>query len=198
MSKTVQYFLSLQSPWTYLGHQRLVDLCSRCSATIELRPMNIAKLFPATGGLPLAKRSPQRQRYRLAELKRWHEYLRLPLNLHPAFFPVDERLAAGVVLAANEENTGHAVDLAGRILAAVWAEERNIADPETLLAIATQSGFDGEQLVERARQGHYDTIVDANTEQAIELGVFGPPTYVVDGEAFWGQDRLDFVERALG
>ena len=197
MSKTIDYYVSLQSPWTYLGHQRLLELAAQHDATIIPRPVDFGTIFPATGGLPLPKRAPQRQAYRLVELARWRDFLNLPLNLQPRYFPVSEALAAGIVIAARQQDTAAAVALTGAILRAVWVEERDIADPITLGAIASAFGLDGEDLLRQAEQ---DTIRDmkaADSQAAIARGVFGAPSYVYQDEIFWGQDRLDFLDRHL-
>ena len=197
MSKTIDYYVSLQSPWTYLGHQRLLELAAQHDATIIPRPVDFGTIFPATGGLPLPKRAPQRQAYRLVELARWRDFLNLPLNLQPRYFPVSEALAAGIVITARQQDSAAAVALTGAILRAVWVEERDIADPITLGAIASAFGLDGEDLLRQAEQ---DTIRDmkaADSQAAIARGVFGAPSYVYQDEIFWGQDRLDFLARAL-
>ena len=197
MIKTIDYYLSLQSPWTYLGHQRLLELAAQHSATIIPWPVDFGTIFPATGGLPLAKRSAQRQAYRMIELGRWRDYLDVPLNLQPRFFPVNEHLAAGMVIAAREQDSASAVALTGAILRAVWAEERDIADPITLAAIATALNLDGADLLARAEQKKINDSKAADSQKAMERGVFGAPSYLYKDELFWGQDRLEFLARAL-
>jgi len=197
MTDIIDYYCSLQSPWTYLGHQRLCAMAARHQITVQIRPVDFATVFPATGGLPLPKRSPQRQAYRMQELQRWRAFLNLPLTLEPKYFPAGERLAAGMVIALRDSRPEQALALAGAVLRAVWVEERNIADPATLLAIAGENNLDGEALLSEAEQEKYGEIIAADSQAAIERGVFGAPTYVYRDEVFWGQDRLDFLERAL-
>jgi 2-hydroxychromene-2-carboxylate isomerase len=192
--REVDYYLSLNSPWTYLGHERFMAIAARAGAKVTLHPVDFGVIFPQTGGLPVGKRSPQRQAYRIQELVRWRDHLKVPLNLHPAHWPADDRLATGMVVAAREAALD-AATLAGAFMRAVWAEERDIGDEETALAIAREQGFDGEVLREQASHGL--TLRDEDTLAAIERGVFGAPSYVIGDQIFWGQDRLDFVERAL-
>ncbi|MFL6657123.1 MAG: 2-hydroxychromene-2-carboxylate isomerase [Massilia sp.] len=198
MSKTVTYYLTPQSPWTYLGHARLVDLAQQHGAVIDIKPVDLGRVFSVSGGLPLAKRAPQRQAYRLQELARWAAYLQLPMNVQPKFFPVQPDLASRLIIAAR---TGLGADVAlaltGAIMHALWAEEKNIADDATLVQIASLCGVDGAMLLKAAATPGVQEQLDKNTDDAIAANVFGSPWYVVDGEAFWGQDRLDFVERAL-
>jgi carboxymethylenebutenolidase len=197
MTKTIDYYCSLQSPWTYLGHQRLYAMATKYDAAIHIRPVDFATVFPATGGLPLPKRSPQRQAYRMQELKRWRQFLGLPLTLQPQYFPASERLAAGMVIALRDTQPEQALTLAGAVLRAVWAEERDIGDRATLLAIAAENALDGSALLAEAEQDKYSDIIARDSQAAISRGVFGAPSYVYDDEVFWGQDRLDFLERAL-
>jgi hypothetical protein len=136
MTKTVDYFLSPVSPWTYLGHERLREMCRRHGARINVRPCDLGgKIFPVSGGLPLKQRAPQRQAYRMAELKRWRAYLDIPLTLEPKYFPADGEPASRLIIAASRLSEDAAMALAGAALRACWAEERNIADADTLKAI---------------------------------------------------------------
>ncbi|WP_366657852.1 2-hydroxychromene-2-carboxylate isomerase [Fodinicurvata sp. EGI_FJ10296] len=196
MTKSVDYYCFLSSPWTYLGSARLYEIAARHGATIAHRPVDLAKIFPVSGGLPLAKRAIQRQRYRMAELQRWRDFLDVPLTLEPKYFPVDTIPASQLVVAAD--TLGHDPGpLAHAILRAVWAEERDIADPATLTAIADAAGFDGKALITASADDDVRHRFDAFTQEAIDRDVFGSPTYIVNGDLFWGQDRLDFVDRAL-
>jgi 2-hydroxychromene-2-carboxylate isomerase len=199
MSKTIQYFFTPHSPWAYLGHARLVALAKQTGAQIEPRPFDLARVFSVSGGQPLAKRAPQRQAYRLQELARWSEFLNLPLKPQPKFFPVPPEPAANLIIATRTSlGAEAALELAGAILRAVWAEDKNTTDEATLAQIATACGLDGEMLVKSSRTAGVQEQYQRNTDEAIAGNVFGVPWYVVDGENFWGQDRLDFVERALG
>ncbi len=197
MDKEIEYHLFANSPFTYLGHQRLVDIARRHEAMIRLRPMDATKVFPVSGGLPLAKRAPQRVVYRMVELTRWRDFLGLSMNLTPKFFPVAADAASRLIIAADEVSTEAGLDITGRVLAAVWREERDIADEATLASIASAAGLDAAALMARCRSPQIQARYDAYTQQAIDAQVFGAPTYRYRGELFWGQDRLDFLDRAL-
>ena len=197
MAEHVDYYFSLNSPWAYMGHRRLADLAEHHGLSIRVHPVDFSgTIFPATGGLPVGKRSPQRQAYRLVELERWRKELGIALNMDPGFWPADETLAAGMVLAARESGVG-AVKFAGALMGAVWAEERNIADRDTLLAIAGECDLDGETLIAAAETDEITELRASESRQAIDRGVFGAPTYIYDGQPFWGQDRLDLLERTI-
>lgn len=197
MRHTVDYFLAPHSPWVYLGHARFEALVRDTGAEVRVRPMDLAQVFPVSGGLPLPQRAPQRQAYRLLELRRFSEALGLPLNPQPAHFPVPGDPAALLITAvAARDGAEAALCLTGAVARAVWAEERDISDPVALRALLGECGLDAERLA----QSHDETTqaaYAANTRDAIAAGVFGAPSYVIDGELFWGQDRLDFVERRL-
>jgi 2-hydroxychromene-2-carboxylate isomerase len=194
----IDYYFSLISPWTYLGSRRIEQIAARHRATLRPYPVDLGRVFPVSGGLPLAKRAPQRQAYRLMELARWREFLKVPLNIHPKFFPANETQAAACVIATRlDHGDAKAVELAHAIMHGVWAGEMNIADPAALKEIVASVGLDAEATLKRATQPNIAATRDKDTEQAIALNVFGAPTYVIDGELFWGQDRLDFVERKL-
>lgn len=196
MPKTVEYYLTPSSPWVYLGHRRFADIAARNGATIAFIPVDLAKVFPVSGGLPLPQRAPQRLAYRLAELKRWRDFLGMALNVQPKFHPVDSDRAVRFLTAARERRDD-AMALAEALLAACWAEEHNIADTSVLLACAAAVGMNGDALRAAADSEEIRRIAQADFDRAVARGVFGAPTYVVDDELFWGQDRLDFVERAL-
>lgn len=196
MPKSIDYYLSLRSPWAYLGSTRLEEIAARHGAEVAVKPVDFGTIFPQTGGLPLPKRAPARQAYRLVELRRWRARLDLPLNLEPIGFAVDEGPAARLVLAARDSG-GDPLRLAHAVLRAVWVEERRIDEPETLKAIAEETGHDGAALLARAERPETAAAYEALTREALSRGVFGAPTYVYRDEPFWGQDRLDFLDRAL-
>jgi len=196
VSRNLDYFMAPASPWTYLGHQRLVDLCAHRAISIRMMPFDLGKVFAQSGGLPLPQRAPQRQAYRLVELARWRDATGLPLNVQPRFFPVNGDDAALVLIGAQlHHGAAGAIDLAGRILRAVWAEERNIADPAVMAALIGEAGLDASAIAGR-RQDAIATY-EANTQEASRQQVFGAPWYTWQGEPFWGQDRLDLLERAM-
>jgi 2-hydroxychromene-2-carboxylate isomerase len=190
MTKQIDYYLTPTSPWSYLGHERFVQIARRHGATVAVKPVDYGVIFPQSGGLPLAKRAPQRQAYRLVELARWRDFLGVPLNIHPKFFPADPMQAACLICAAPD---GVRLGLAGDFMRAVWAEERNIADAAVVAEIAARHGI--ANAADAVAKGK--AIFEGYTQEAVARQVFGAPTYVYREELFWGQDRLDFLERAM-
>lgn len=197
MAKSIDYYFTPVSPYTYLGHERLIEIAARHGASIVVKPVDYGRIFPVSGGLPLKQRPPQRQAYRLVELKRWSEHLARTLNLHPKYFPVPAEHAARWILAAKARSEGDALRFAGALLRAVWAEERDISDPASLAAIAGEQGLDADEIVMAATSADITSRYDALTQEAIDRQIFGAPTYIYRDELFWGQDRLDFLDRAL-
>jgi 2-hydroxychromene-2-carboxylate isomerase len=196
MTKTIDYYYTHLSPWTYLGHERFLSVATALRATVKFKPSSFAAIFPKSGGLPLAKRAPQRKAYRMMELRRWREFLGIPLNLEPKYFPVPDEAAQCLAIAAahQELDVGK---LSGAMLRAVWAEERDVSDESTLIEIAKEQDIDGESLLERSKADDISAVYEANTRDAMDRHVFGAPTYIFQDELFWGQDRLEFLERAL-
>ena len=196
MSRTIDYYFATISPYAYLGHDRFVAIAQKHGATVAVKPINIGEVFPVSGGLPLSKRAPQRQAYRLVELARWSQYLNKPMTIQPRFFPVNGDLAAYWILAASELGSTQALALAGAVGRAIWEQDRNIADAATMQAIALECGLPAA-LAARAQAPEIAEKYAALTREAIARGVFGAPTYVVEDELFWGQDRLDFLDRKM-
>ncbi len=196
MSKTIDYFFALPSPWTYLGGERLIAIAARSGAAIAYKPVDVGRVFGAAGTLHLKDRPKARQAYRLVELKRWRARLGIPINLEPRHFPVDQRLGACMVVAARQ--AGHDPGpLANALMRAIWVEDRNIADPAVCESVAEALGYVGPTLRAAAETVEVQAEFDANTDEAIRRQVFGLPAYVFKDEMFWGQDRLDFLEEAL-
>ena len=198
MTHSVDYYFSPQSPWTYLGHQRFAEMAKAANATVRVLPVDLGgKVFPVSGGLPLNQRAPQRQAYRLVELKRFSEQLSLPLNLRPKFFPVAGDDASRLIVAVDRaDGSDAAMALGAAVFRSVWVDELNIADGQVLAALLASLQLPASRL-EESRTATVQQRYEANTQQAIDAGVFGAPSYVIAGEIFWGQDRLDFVQRRL-
>jgi 2-hydroxychromene-2-carboxylate isomerase len=194
----IDYYFSTLSTWSYVGSRAFRDLAKRCDVKVHHKPTNLLTLFEATGGLPAGQRPPQRQAWRKIEMKRWSTKRGLPMNFDPAHWPVNPRLADGAVIVAirevGEETAGQ---LADALMRAVWEEERNIADPEMVAMIANEKGLDGAALVDAASRSDISDAIKQNTQEAIDRGLFGAPSYCLGREFFWGQDRLDMLEDAL-
>lgn len=193
----IDYYLATQSPFVYLGHDRFVAIARARGAQVRVRPVDFGLIFAASGGLPLGKRAPQRQAYRLVELQRFSEHMGLPLNLQPKYFPVGGEPSSRLIIATDlHAGADAALGLVGAVSRAVWAQERDIANESVLAELLTEQGLSA-QLLAQSHDAAVQARYAADTQTAIDAGVFGAPSYVVDGEIFWGQDRLDYLERRL-
>jgi 2-hydroxychromene-2-carboxylate isomerase len=196
MPRQVDYYFSFQSPWAYIGHKLFREVVSTYDLKVNHKPVLLVDLFSETGGLPLARRHPVRQRYRMLELQRWREKRGLNFHLKPAHTPFNGRLADGVVLAAIE--AGHDPDaFLWRAFPAVWEDQLNLADADVLVRLGDASGLPGKALVDRSASEDISAIYESNRQDALAVDVFGSPAYVLDGEAFWGQDRIELFADAL-
>ena len=198
MKKNIEYYFSPMSPWAYLGHERLNTIATRVGASIELRPVDPMKLFAATGGVPLAKRPVQRQKYRIYELNRWKSFLQSPIIIEPDFFPYNPLTASLVVIATDKlfgQDKGMLITQ--KLMEGCWVHNRDMDSDEEIRNCIEACDIDSETVMQSITTQETMNQYDENTELAIKNDVFGAPTYRIDGEPFWGQDRLDFVERAL-
>lgn len=196
MARQIDYYFSLVSPWAYIGHDLFMGTARKHGASINYKPVVLGELFAETGGLPLGKRHPVRQRYRMLELQRWREKRGLNFHLKPDNWPYNARLADGVVIAAlaNGQDPEPFMRLA---FAASWEKQLNVGDAAVVTQLANESGLPGAKLVERSASDAIGRSYEKNREDAIAADVFGSPAYVLDGEVFWGQDRIELLADAL-
>jgi carboxymethylenebutenolidase len=198
LAQHIDYYASLNSPWTHLGAARIETLAAKHGATLRIWPVDFGTVFAGSGGLPLPKRAPQRQAYRLMELRRWRDFLGVPINVEPKFFPASEALSGPCVIALREtQGDVPAIRLAHRVLKAVWQDELNPGDPATLAKLIADVGLDADPVMQLGADPRWTERRNADTQAALARGVFGAPSYVIGDEVFWGQDRLEFVERKL-
>jgi 2-hydroxychromene-2-carboxylate isomerase len=198
MAITIAYYLSLNSPWTYIGSAPFAEIARRYGASVDVKPCKFGPIFEQTGGLPLPKRSPQRRAYRLMELRRWREVRGIPINVEPKYFPSDDLAAVRLVIAAKlQGKDAHLLSLEfGR---AIWEREESLADAAVMAAAAERAGLDAAALrANGPSDAELDELYEQYTQDALKAGVFGAPSYVLpSGEIFWGQDRLELLDRAL-
>jgi carboxymethylenebutenolidase len=198
MALHIDYYASLNSPWTHLGAARIEALAAQHGASLRIWPVDFGTIFAGSGGLPLPKRSPQRQAYRLQELARWRDHLGIPIQIRPKHFPAQELPAACAVIAARETiGDAPAVLLAHRILKALWEEEQDTGEEAVLARLVTESGLDPASLLPLSREPRWAEMRERDTQAALARGVFGAPSYVIGDDIFWGQDRLEFVAKRL-
>ncbi|BDD63054.1 hypothetical protein MPDQ_003659 [Monascus purpureus] len=197
----IEYYFTFISLWSYMGSHQLQLLAKQTNAQIIYKPIDLAYMFYVSGGIPVKRRSHQRQAYRLLEIERWRRIRDLPIVPEPKCHSVDPSLAHRVLLAAIEEegyDSGLVHEYVRRAQQTVWVDEANIADPATIVHVANEAGLDGGRLLKRAEsEKQFKEKEDALTKEAVERRYFGAPVYVYRDEPFWGQDRLEMLEEVI-
>lgn len=194
----IEYFYSTHSAFAYIGSARFMAMARAAGREIVHKPMNLGPVMRAARGDGFGGFSKAHRAYFFGrEIERWSEYRGAPaVNYRPTHHDKDLSLSSGMIIAAIDAGLS-ADNLAHAILEAHWRDDADHADPETLARLATGANYDARRLLERARDPDIQAKFRANTQEAIARSVFGSPTYFVDGDMFYGQDRLEFVERAL-
>ncbi|MDC0418140.1 2-hydroxychromene-2-carboxylate isomerase [Pelagibacteraceae bacterium] len=193
----IEYYFSVASPFAYLGSAKLQSIARKYNAEIIEKPCDlVGGIFSKTGGVPVPQRSPQRQKYRLDELNRWSKFLNIKININPKFFPPkDPHLPAKFTIAANI--LGAKLVFGHELLKQLWSEEKDISDEKNIEILSNSFKIDFKELSSLAKSEKISNTYTHNTVEAVEKNVFGAPTYIFNNELFWGQDRLEFLERAL-
>jgi 2-hydroxychromene-2-carboxylate isomerase len=196
MPRSIDYWFTLASPWAFLGHQAFLDLAKAHDVAVHYKPVQLGEVFPHTGGLPLPKRHPARQRYRILELQRWREARGIALKLNPKHWPLPIALPDRTIVAVAESGADPG-DYVLRAFTAIWVEDRDLKEDATLVALLDAAGHDGNAMLAAAKSDAIGAIYAARAQEAVDANVIGSPCYVLDGEVFWGQDRLGLLESAL-
>ncbi|TCG07176.1 2-hydroxychromene-2-carboxylate isomerase [Paraburkholderia steynii] len=196
MVKRIEYYYWINSDWAYLGNDRIEEIATRHHAELNYLPVDLPYVYSRTGGVLLSQRSQERQAYRKTELARWCRKLGIHVNPTPKVTCPNGDLASCVVIAAKISGLSLA-PLSQAILRAEWVEEQDISSEATLANIINSVGYDSARLLRDAKTPSVTSEYRSNTERAIAAGVFGSPSYVFNGEVFWGQDRLEFLDAAL-
>lgn len=193
MTKTLEFLFDVGSPTTYLAHKRLPDLIARTGAEVVYVPVLLGGIFKATGNASPVM-VPAKGAYMGADMARFAKKFGLSLNMNP-YFPINTitlmRMVAGMV---GEDPFPRLVDT---LFDAMWKGRKNMGDPEVLASVLSGAGFDPVALQQTAESAEAKDRLKTNTESAVARGAFGAPTFFVEDEMFFGQDRLDFIEEAL-
>jgi 2-hydroxychromene-2-carboxylate isomerase len=196
MSRTIDYYFTLASPWAFLGHKPFLDVARQHGVTINYKPVDLGDVFPHTGGLPLPKRHPARQKYRILELQRWREARGVALKISPKRWPFPATTANRTIVAVAQSGADPG-PYTQRAFEGVWVKDEDLAQDDTLVALLNACGHDGAKVLESAKSDAIGKIYADTGTEAVERNVIGSPCYVLDGEVFWGQDRLDLLASAL-
>jgi 2-hydroxychromene-2-carboxylate isomerase len=193
---SIEYFFSIMSTWSYIGHDAFHEVARRHQCGIEYRPISLPRLLAAQDAAPLVQRSAAKQSYRILELQRWRERRGMSFRLRPTYLPADPRLADGIVIAMLAAGLSVEPFIRSAYMAR-WHDDKDLADGATLEKIVDSLGLSGDEWTRSAQRAPVRAVYEANLARALEIGVFGAPTYVLKGELFWGQDRLDMLDEAL-
>jgi 2-hydroxychromene-2-carboxylate isomerase len=196
MTETIDYYFWINSDWAYFGNPRLKAMAERYKLEINYYPVDLGSVYARTGGIKLQLRSDERKNYRLLEMERFRDLLGMPINLHPKYMPATGQLPSCFVIAAQQRGID-VHDLVHAIMIATWVEDRDIEDEATLVAIADGIGLDGKGLLREARLPAPERTYFDYTNTAVKRGMFGAPFYFFRDEAFWGQDRLEHLDRTI-
>ena len=203
MTIQLDCYYSLSSPWAYFAGPQVQDIVRRHQVKLVLKPYDFQAVVQKTGGIPIRTRPAPRRSYHQLELARWRDYLGMPMVIEPKYYPQQvpadpewNKYAGWMVIAAQQQGLD-AFLLSHALLRALWAEERDTSDARVRIAIASENGYDGAALQALEKTPAVLAQYQAFSDEAERLGVFGAPTFVLEGERYWGQDRLPFVDRAL-
>ena len=196
MAKSIDYYFAGSSPFAYLGHAAILDVAKRHGVKLNFKPVDPAAVWKESGSVPLPQRTPTRQRYRFLELQRVAHMRNLPINLQPAYFPVDPTLADSCVIALHVQGQNPAAYMT-RVFQGVWTQEKNIADKEVITEMLNSCGFDASKIIELAKSQEAQDLRAQYSEEAASADAVGVPAFVLEGEVFWGQDRIEFIDHAL-
>lgn len=195
MPEIVHYFAPV-SGYAYLGCSKLLEIAQSRGARVIHRPVDIGRVFAEGGSTPPVRQSDARRAWRVRDMTLWAAQRGLPLNARPKHWPTNGELAARAIVALQSAN-GPVDQFVLLTLGAVWARDLDIADPVTLRTLLMEAGAEPDAILERSAADEAGAAYDRNTQDALQAGAFGSPTYIVDGQFFFGQDRLDFVQAAL-
>ena len=194
MSKTLEFYFDFGSPTTYLAHKRLQQLSAQYDLSVDYIPVLLGGIFKATGNTTPAA-LPAKGMYMMgADLPRFARRYGVPLKPNP-FFPINTLNLMRAAIAA--QRLGCFDSYVDAVFDAVWVAGLNMGEADVVGQVLADSDLDAAALLSLSQDPEVKAQLISNTEAAVERGAFGAPTMFMDGEMFFGQDRLDFVEEAL-
>lgn len=196
MTDAIDYYFTCASPFVFLGHQALLEVADKHQKTINFKPFNIADVWAESGAVPIPKRPPVRQRYRLIELQRAAQFRGLEMNIQPRHFPTDPTradLCCAALIGSGQSPAG----FLGAVTRALWTQQQQIADDAVLGDLLSANGHDATAILAAAQQPEAAALRTANSADAVAADAIGAPAYVYRGEVFWGQDRIEYLDIML-
>lgn len=196
MNNMLDYYFATPSPWAYLATPRIIELEKKYNIEINWKPADLMEIFSIHGVANVKDRPQPVQLNRLTELGRWSKFLNMPLTIQPKYFPVDPTLSHKVIILAQKNN----IDVKNLIFSfqkAVWTDEKDISNENVILEICKTNKFESSSIITDANSEEIQNEYKNNTKDALSQNVWGSPTFVYNNELFWGQDRIEFLERAI-
>lgn len=199
MNNPIKFYFVCLSPWSYLAMEVLQNIADRHDREIVFKPIDVGRAWAETGaGKPLRDRASVLQDYRLVELERWANWRGVPLNSTPKHHPVPFTLSSSMIIAAIQSGLG-AFEITRALMKGCWVHEKDISNPDDVLAIVDSVGINGKELLDMAESDEVASVLSSNTDDALLDGAWSVPSFVVDEELFFGQDRLEMMDwRLLG
>jgi 2-hydroxychromene-2-carboxylate isomerase len=196
MAAPIEFWFDFSSPYSYLASEKIEELAARHGRKVAFKPTLLGVIFRTTGGVPLTELVPPKATYFAHDFERSARFAGVPYR-HPSVFPIATVNASRAFLWLQEQDEALAVRFLHAAFRAYFAQDRSLAEPEVLTALATQIGANPVAMARGAQEQSVKDRLKALVDESIARGVFGAPTIFVDGEMFWGHDRLPQVERWL-
>ena len=193
MTTPIDFYFACISPWSYLAVDELERLAHAHDRQVAYKPIDVRRAWQETGaGRALGDRPQVLQDYRLIDLPRWTAWRGTELNTAPKHFPVPFQPSSNVIIAARQTGA-NVYALTRALMRGCWVDDVDISDPKTVAGIADGVGLDGHALLAAAETQAVADELAANTDDALAAGAWSVPSFVVDGELFFGQDRLEMI-----
>lgn len=190
----IEFFFDIASPYSYLASTQIDALEEDTGLPVRWRPFLLGGVMKATGNEPPA-RVDEKARYMLSDLNRWADRYGIPFEL-PSDFPINSLTTQRALVAVDEMDAGEVPEFADALYRAYWVEDTDLSQGEAVAEVADDVGLPGDEIVSSTQESHIEQRLQENSDEAVDRGAFGAPTFFLDGEMFWGNDRLDFLREA--
>lgn len=196
MADPIDFYFDFSSPYGYLLSERIDELAARHDRKVHWHPILLGIIFKATGSAPLTLQNPAKAAYSLADFERSARFMGIPYR-HPSQFPLATQAAARSYYWLHGQDCALARRFAHAVFRALYVDDRDISSPDTVLDIAAGLGVDRAQLATALQSPELKARLKDEVDQAMQVGVFGSPYVIIDGEGFFGADRLPQIEKWL-
>lgn len=194
MPAPIDFYFDFSSPYSYLASEEIEALTERTGRELRWRPVLLGAVFKSSGGVPLTEGYGPKAKYSVRDFGRAASFIGVPYR-HPSVFPIGTVAAARAVMWLQREQPHNVAPFIHAVFRAFFVADRNVSATAVVLDIARSLGIDTEALAAGIQEESIKSALKTEVEQAIFRGVFGAPSVFVDGEMFWGHDRLTHIER---